>query len=530
MTDHLHGYTGAVSPRVMFRFRGDRAASAGPYALPGYLYQYACEAMYRAEITLLFGGRSLTLRRNATASSPMYDAHENLYTLDPVSADDLNALGDAFASGPVTARVTLRVWFYKFFEQVVAYATRTSADTYNLARPESTAAVEATFQYTPPRRGSGSGRITQIRDQRELTNLPARLVRFDVTRAHHHGASPVVALIVYLETYEALSATQCFEAVRLLLTAEYSRLYQMCSTGTQLPFDTHATPRQRRAGEHRKNVLRFFGNYVSLDRGRRIRDEIYDAGFASASSGQGPAVRTVRDAIDARLVTSNHWGEDREQWTTEPYQKKLMDFFGGVHQRCFDVSPVSFIREYTPSLRRHGALDLDACTALILQFGTGHCGEHAWVSYQVIRDLIDSGAQGQNTFINVILSGNANVDHAFCIGGLLTEDVVATRHNNRASRTQPPDPPPPRGQSPRMTLQVVNMRELLAAGPNVGNDGYVLDPYLAPTAQAATVRGLLARLNAPSRGAIRTEYVAYVLEYPENPVLNVTTRNPLEHV
>jgi hypothetical protein len=120
----------------------------------------------------------------------------------------------------------------------------------------------------------------------------------------------------------------------------------------------------------------------------------------------------------------------------------------------------------------------------------------------VIRELMERGHGAK--FEHVIHCGNANIDHAFVVGGIKVTKIIHTKYALSISPRPLGDP-----------VDVWNLREALAAAP--GNDGFVLDPYLAPTVQARTATDLLAGLNAAKRGAKITDFLWYGAQHPELP-------------
>jgi hypothetical protein len=253
-----------------------------------------------------------------------------------------------------------------------------------------------------------------------------------------------------------------------------------------------------------KNVANYLWNNTDLDRGQTIFEEVVAVGEANIARTQLEVVQAVRDAIDERIVTANHWADRREDWITERYQKKLSDLFGAIHQSKWRASPVSFLREFADE-----NLSWDEGGKLVLQYGVGHCGEHAQTSFQVIRELMMRGHEAK--FENVIHTGNANIDHAFVVGGIRVNNIIHTRYTRSTSPGPVGDP-----------IDVWDLRAELAAAP--GKDGFVLDPYLAPTVQARTATTLLAALNADRRGSKKTDFLWYGGQHPELPAPSEETR------
>ncbi|MCX7727021.1 MAG: hypothetical protein N2053_09260, partial [Chitinispirillaceae bacterium] len=122
-----------------------------------------------------------------------------------------------------------------------------------------------------------------------------------------------------------------------------------------------------------------------------------------------------------------------------------------------------------------------------------------------------------SVFENVIFTGNANIDHAFVVGGIRVVEIINTFYRHSHSPGNVGDP-----------VTVWDLRSTLAANP--GKAGFVLDPYLAPSRQAVTAQDLLNALNAPRRGNKRTDFLWWGGQYPETPYPRVTSRNSVTGV
>jgi hypothetical protein len=120
-----------------------------------------------------------------------------------------------------------------------------------------------------------------------------------------------------------------------------------------------------------------------------------------------------------------------------------------------------------------------------------------------------------------IKGGNANIDHAFVVGGLRPAEIIETTARN----------PRNGARSVGATIRVWNLRDALGAAGS-GFDGYVCDPYLAPSEIAQTARGLLAGLNnhrKRSRG-LDTDYLSFGRVHPATPTLPVRMQSSVHHV
>lgn len=490
MTQRI-AYSGSVEPAVWLSFKGGKVPGAHASANDDLLYEIRNECLWELQVQATTPTGTFTILRSATSAARRFDTTLDTYTTEPIGAAALNAIFDAKDAGTLTVTVTVKVWFHKFFYQLLKHMTRNAGDTRTLARPVSPSDVEGSFTY---RRTGSSAVITQIEERRQILNIPAMLSGWDIVP--RGAGAPAVKLYIYLKTKEALPAADRDENALVFLACDYTKLARYGGMSLVSPAASHL---ERVLTTWYTNVWRFLLNYTSLARGERIRTELVALGTAALGGTQAAAVQAVRDAVDARMVTANHWGDRREDWTSEQLQKKLSDLFGGLHQSHWISSPVSFSRGMGTSLR----LSVEEKAALSLQFGAGHCGEHARVSFSVTRSIMASPA-GASKFVGLIWSGNYNVDHAFCVGGF------------RATTTfNAPDP-----VNAGSNGSYFNLRAHLAANPGI--DGFVLDPYLDPTAQPAKASDLLAKIDNASRGGRRTKYLAFIAQHPTSPAATET--------
>jgi hypothetical protein len=398
------------------------------------------------------------------------------------------------------------------------------ADTFNLANPQNTATVEDSFTYV---RNGSNGNITHKKIIKDLSNIPAMLSGYDIIPGRVASDPPKVKLNIYLKIREDLPDAERTEASQVFIAADYTKIAmygrntrsnlwfgdeRYFSRASPDPSAPAPTGIERCLKTWEKNVINYLWNFTDLTRGESIRNEIIQAGVADIAKSQFEVVQTIRNSIDARMITSNHWGDLREDWVTEQYQRKLSDLFGSLHQLKWYASPVSFIRDLSNA---HLSSDMDLQSAFILQWGTGHCGEHSTVSYTIIRSLMQLGHTAK--FENVIFSGNANIDHAFVVGGVRVNNVIHTFYRKSSSPGNVGDP-----------VDVWDLRATLAANP--GKSGFVLDPYLAPSRQAQTASDLLIALNAPRRGHKQTDFLWWGGQFPELPAPSEENRASVRNV
>ena len=137
----------------------------------------------------------------------------------------------------------------------------------------------------------------------------------------------------------------------------------------------------------------------------------------------------------------------------------------------------------------------------LLQMGMAHCGEHSHVAYLSLRDvmLADNGKHA-SLLGSIVLSGQANEDHAFVLGGIRPTKVIRTTARSSTN-----------GQAKvGETIDVWNLRDARMAS---GAEGFVGDPYLDPSQIGDTARELLAQLNRSGRSN-RTEWVWFNDDIP----------------
>ncbi|BBO87059.1 hypothetical protein DSCOOX_02390 [Desulfosarcina ovata subsp. ovata] len=115
---------------------------------------------------------------------------------------------------------------------------------------------------------------------------------------------------------------------------------------------------------------------------------------------------------------------------------------------------------------------------------------------------------------SIVKSGNANIDHAFVVGGLRPREIIET--TIRSSRNS--------SGSVGEAIDVWNLRDALTDA-GAGTDGYVCDPYLDPSQIAQTARALLASLNSSRRRSRHkdTDFLWYGDVFPATPALSRTT-------
>lgn len=512
------GYNGTIQPALWVTYSANVIASPPPDADALYMYVLANESAFEITLKAKTGAGDFEIGRKSGSGKRFFNDDLNTYVLAPMPASTLEAILDAKDDGSLEIFATIKTWYKPFFLQLVKHMTREGADNSNLANPADPAAVEATFDY---KRSGNTAKITHPDEQKEIKDVFAVLESYTVEAPTKKGRPPVVKLNVNLRIFEELTPEQCKAASEILIAADYSKIYKYGSPRASNWCNekgkfrrTHSNPDAKGIEVclqvWEKNVANYLWNNTDLDRGEKMLDEICDIAEKEIASPVLDVVQKVRDLIDERIVTANHWADRREDWVTERYQKKLSDLFGAIHQQKWRASPVSFLREFSKE-----NLEFRQGAALILQYGVGHCGEHAQVSFLAIGRLMLRGHDA--VFQNIVLTGNANIDHAFVVGGIRASKVIKTKITKATSPGQIGDP-----------LLVWNLKEALDAAP--GNEGFVLDPYLAPSVQARTAKQLLVALNADRRGSRKTDFLGFNGQHPPLPAPAEETRASVRNV
>jgi hypothetical protein len=517
-------YSGRIQPVVWLSFQSIKVTGAHTSANENFLYAIENESTFEFTINATTPSGNYVLQRRANRSRRLFNVPLNTYITEPVSAATLNSILAAQDSGNLTLTVSIKIRYEEFFLELLRYLTRTDSDTFNLARPADATTVEGSFYY---QRSGSRGIIRHKTKQRYFQNIPAKLSGYQVTPSSNTSRPPRIKLYIYLLIREQLSRSDRNETIQIFIASDYSKIYRYGRNNRTSPWFGDPSNYSRVSPNltlsaptgielslktWECNVINYLWNHTSLTRGETIRQEIIQSGVAVISNTQLQVIQAIRNKIDERVITANHWGDLREDWHTERYQRKLSDLFGGIHQRRWYASPVGFIRELGD---KHLRDDLDSQSALILQYGTGHCGEHATVSFSVIRSLMQAGHNIK--FENVIYTGNANIDHAFVVGGIRLYEIINTFYRRNHSPGNVGDP-----------VTVWDLRYTLALNP--GKDGFVLDPYLAPSRQAATARQLLNALNASRREAKRTDFLWFGGQFPTTPAPTRVSRSSVRGV
>lgn len=466
-------YAGKLPVAIVLVWKGETIANALTDTLKNHVYAIANESVTEFTITAT-GGAPLVISRKATAKASFYDSKLNTFTTSPVPGDALDAfLALSAPSGTIDLTFSYRTFFDKMLEQ----DTRTDSDLHNLANPNNSSAILDTFTHS---NAGGVVRITYKSATEKLVALPFKLIDKQVTPGKS-GKPPAVKLVLELDFLTGVNDARR-EAMRKLVAMDWSKLARYGSSLTQDFVKVW-----------RRNLYAYLANHTDKARGERFRQ-----GILARHRIKAPDVlaKDLRDDIDLHIITANHWGEARESMTTERHQRLISDLFGTLHQSAWYASPVAYIRDLGDNL----GLGLKEIAALVLQYGAGHCGEHAQTSFSILGDIIDSPA---GKVKHAIFTGNANIDHAFVVYNLDVTKVILTKataaNNTRVSKGT--------------DIEVWNLRATMAAN---SNPGYVMDPYLDPSVMKPTAAELLAALNSGKRKAQGkdTDFLAFAGEHP----------------
>ncbi|HEX8706136.1 MAG TPA: hypothetical protein VF815_45295 [Myxococcaceae bacterium] len=465
------GYPGKFSAAVFLAWKGPFIANAVGRKYKDYHYVIANELVTGFTIRANAGKETVMLTRKVSPGVQLFDHTLNTFLSDPTAGAEFDKL---IASGPGTkCLIDLEIKYSSFFDAMLDQMTLQSADLHNLAYPKDSDTILKTFTHS---RAGGKVSIKYKEQTLKLTELPCTLLSSEV-KPGLKGTPPEVKLFFLL--------TPQRKDMRNLIAMDWSMLARHGKK------DTYSQPHIKLWWN---NVYIYLVNNTDLTRGEKFRSKLVSDHKAMTAK---ELATSLRNSIDRYIVTANHWGEARESFATEKHQRLLSDLFGTLHQQVWLASPVNFLR----SIQKDFALSTDPEAALILQYGVGHCGEHAQVSFSVLGTIIKTpGAKVSHA----VYTGNANIDHAFVVFDLDVDEVIATVATN-AKNTRVK-----KGEE----IQVWNLREALKK--NTARVGYVMDPYLDPKVMKPTAKELLTALNNANRKKTGkdTDFLAFVNEAP----------------
>ena len=503
-------YNGAVSPPVYLCFRTKKNANAHADADDSRVYWVANECLKQWDIVADTGSRVIHIRRKAGKKRRLFDSKLNTYISSPISARDLNDIYDAQQAGNLKTHITIHLWYKTFFRRLVSWLTRETGDKHNIANPDDPKSIRDTFKHW---RSKGKIRVKYKTGQEKLKDIPCLLYGWKV-KPNPSGGAPEVRFAVYMRIKEDLTTANEDKVAIPLIAADYSKIARY-GKGDESPWVNDPSIADSGIEQCLKqweiNVFNYLFNKTDLKRGFSIRDEIIRKGIAKAASPQLDVIRTVRDEIDNYLVTANAWHQPRESKILEPLQYALSEVFAAICSRHYRASPVRMIRdmEKIQGVIKGGAqpsISFAQGVAMILQYGTAHCGEHANTSFNIIHEMMKKNAALKSSLVTVIYSGNANSDHAFVVGGWQPVEIIKTKAaKSNNSRVSVGD-----------DLKVFDLRKAITSSGNKA--GYVCDPYLSRKSIGQTGVRLLAGLNSKRRRnrSKDTDFLYYGGHY-ENP-------------
>ena len=444
------------------------------------------------------GPSIVTIDRQATAKKRFFDDNLGTYTtsdLPSAALERLMALGSA-----AVCTMTMTFTFDEFFDHLLLQMTRTDAAPQTLGNPSAFVqqTILGSFIHSTP---GGKVHIDYKTQTILAAGIPCTLSssKVDPNPKDPKGA-PSVKLTFDLDLMPKGSVQR--DLMRGLIAIDWSQLARL-KRDPELDLPTRAEP-------WFQNVKTYLYNHTDMQRGERLRGEIM---LRHRAKEPAPLVKDLRDDIDRHIITANHWGEKREDMKTERYQRLLSDLFGTLHQSAWHASPVAFNRAIVRS--REVQLTLAQRAALVIQWGTGHCGEHADVSFALITDLIaDPGAKVKVA----IKSGNANIDHDFVVVDLDPQSVVksiTTNDNNGRMKDFRAD----KGSGKQIV--VWNLKDAIAKTPR---PGFVLDPYLDLAIMAPEAKKLLDVLRGKG-STLATDFLAFNAVTPSTVLATVTVED-----
>jgi hypothetical protein len=496
-------FSGKLPVAVVLQWKGETHPNSLTTFFDSFRHVIANDLLSAFTINVA-GGSPTTITRKATKAKPQFDDALNTYTTDPASGPALDELLAPLIarSAPIACTIDLSITYFTFFDKLLQQMTRTDADLHNLANPNDSAAILNTFVHSA---AGGNITITYKQTTEKLTGIPCRLVDASVTP--RTGKAPGVKLVFELDFLPADDTKR--EMMRKLIAMDWSKLARF---GQAITAGKTMSPKVE-VWYNNRNV--YVHNRTDIVRASKFLDTI---SARHETKSPKDLASDLRDDIDLHLVTANHWGQAREDMKTERHQRLLSDLFGTLHQKVYLASPVNCLRQIealldAPAINakarfRPGVpLPGDLYAAMALQYGVGHCGEHAQVSFEALIRIIVLGPATAQVSV-CVRGGLANIDHDFVVYQLQVLDVVRTvptaKNNTRFKNATNPTPP----------YSVYNLSDAIAA--NAPRDGFIMDPYLDKTIMKPTAKELLDALNRPDRKKAKkhTDWLAFEDEFP----------------
>lgn len=496
-------YIGKISPLIKLQFKGDSVSGSKSstsivshgITMPASDYPYiiANESLNEFTISGKVGGKIYKLRRKAEKGKRFYSSSKSSYILHRTKTSVLNKLLDSPASTTwkIDVKFSYKLFFYYLLEQMTLVD---KANLSNIANTSGKSKILDSIKY------SWTGKKVRVKYKTKheyWKNIPLKLLG-SPTITPRPGRSPIVELEFELDFLTGLSDAKK-QAMRKLIAMDYSKLLRW---GKYHP----VSGLKSFAIVWRENVVFYLMNHTDFTRGEEIKKQIFNG---SKTRTQEQISKQLRDDIDKWIVAANHWGQRRESWKTEKYQRILSDLFGAIQNKHWAASPVHFIRY----LKILCSLSDEDRASLILQYGTGHCGEHATVSFDILKDIRSIPTSHVKY---VVYTGNANIDHAFVIYGLDVKEVISTKVKSKRNTRITHVVGGKRKAKINAPIDVWDLRDTILKNP--GKKGYVMDPYLAPAMIPRLADKLLISLNSKKQKKKKkdTHFLAFLREDPSS--------------
>lgn len=508
-----------VQPVIRLILKGGVCRNPHRIAAPGFLFVLQNDLIRDWKITPETGG-SVFVRR-VLHKRPLWDDKLFTYLNEPVDEIAVKEQIDNFDKGtPLKMRMSMSVHFHEFSKRLMDYLTRDKDDEFNLADPE----VDPARSIDDKRAIVGDGKTPK--SGTFWPDSTKRGLQFSFRNASQsiedipcvlsaYKTDPQRPSLTFNLDMSSIDSVKRLDFMRVLMAADHTQLLTFGSLDA-----TGET--KKRLEIWARNVNQFLINFVDFSRGRKIFEGIANRAktkFKLFTTNRDFVV-AVRDDVDRKLIAANHWTEARENEPGEEYQQRMSMLIGSVKDSKGFASPVNSLRAIretiesdmlakkkppTPLTAREFLDVLADSVVFTLQFGVGHCQEHANVAYVVLVNLMESDTDIRDKLKTVILGGNANIDHEFVVGGLRpdrTELAEVRRDDNFRQK---------RGGA----ILVYDLARLLAT-PLPG-DGFVCDAYISRKLVDTNLDRMLKRINDPSRKDRATKYLALDHIHPETP-------------
>jgi hypothetical protein len=515
---HRVTVTGRIVPAIWLSFKADKLGGALSSADRHFRYKILNECVYEWDIVADTGSHVYHLKRLARRPRRLrpsgearrrryYSDQLNAYINPSITATTWNRIADAVSANTLKVHITLRLWFHKFFYEVLEWFSRDASDERNLADPGDPSNLYATYTQLSSRRFKFKIGTMKLKDVPcVLKDGPGLVPR--------GSRPPLKKIYCYMKVQESdasggFTAENKMKIARCFAAADWSKLNRFGRSST--------TARTRRALKiWYRNVGGYLRNYTDHTRGVRLFNALVVRGKERARTGgtQTAVVGLVRNEIDKMLITANHWSARREHpslsdptyGAIEKHQLRISKIFGAMGRRDSLGRPWAMpIGLYRDEVTARISLNYDERAAFILQMGLAHCGEHGDVSFAVLRKIMQADPAYKNLLKYVIRSGQANEDHAFLVGGVRPTAIIETKAGPRNKGYDEDDP-----------ITVWNLEAALTAA---GVAGFICDPYLEQFRNRLTAQDLLnaikRNLGPSSRPA--TKCVSWGTIYPALP-------------